>query len=84
MPTTTITLYDRDTAPGAEPEELQKLRIPTLVIPGDDPFHATSAAQYLAMQLPQSEYWDAPGGASGRRADTEEDSRVFAKAHSMK
>ncbi len=51
MPTTTITLYDRDTAPGAEPEELQKLRIPTLVIPGDDPFHATSAAQYLAMQL---------------------------------
>ena len=60
MPTTTTTLYDRDTAPGAEPEELQKLRIPPLVIPGDAPFHATSAAQYLAMQLPQSEYWDAP------------------------
>ena len=56
----TTTLYDRDTAPGAEPEELQKLRIPALVIPGDDPFHATSAVQYLAAQLPQSEYWDVP------------------------
>ena len=56
----TRTLYDRDTAPGAEPEELRKLQIPALIIPGDDPFHATSAAQYLAEHLPQSEYWDIP------------------------
>ena len=56
----TRTMYDRDTAPGAEPEELRKLQIPTLVIPGDDPFHATLAAQYLALQLSRSEYWDMP------------------------
>ena len=56
----TRTLYDRDTAPGAEPEELQRLQLPALIIPGDDPFHATSAAQYLAEQLPRSDYWDVP------------------------
>ncbi len=56
----TRTLYDRDTAPGAEPEELRRLQIPALVIPGDDPAHATSAAQYLAKDLPQAEYWDVP------------------------
>jgi pimeloyl-ACP methyl ester carboxylesterase len=52
------TLFDRDTAPGAEPEDLMRLDIPALIIPGRDPSHATSAARYLEECLPRSEYWD--------------------------
>jgi pimeloyl-ACP methyl ester carboxylesterase len=53
-------LFDRDTVPGAEPEDLLKLDIPAFVVPGDDPNHATSAARYLEECLPRSEYWDVP------------------------
>lgn len=53
-------LLDRDTAPGAEPEDLLRLDIPTLIVPGRDASHATSAARYLEECLPRSEYWDAP------------------------
>ena len=56
-------LLDRDTAPGAEPEDLLKLDIPALVVPGRDPSHATSAARYLEECLPKSEYWDVPPDA---------------------
>jgi hypothetical protein len=52
------TLFDRDTVPGPEPEELMALDIPALVVPGRDPNHATSAARYLEECLPRSEYWD--------------------------
>jgi pimeloyl-ACP methyl ester carboxylesterase len=55
---TSRALYDRDTAPGAEPEELMRLDIPALIIPGRDSSHATSAARYLEECLPRSEYWD--------------------------
>jgi hypothetical protein len=54
------TLFDRDTAPGAEPEDLMQLTTPALVVPGSDNFHATSAARYLQECLPKSEYWDMP------------------------
>ena len=54
------TLLDRDTAPGAEPEDLLRLDIPALIIPGRDPSHATSAARYLEECLPRAEYWDVP------------------------
>ena len=54
------TLFDRDTAPGAEPEDLLQLAIPALIVPGHDPSHATSAARYLEECLPKSEYWDVP------------------------
>jgi pimeloyl-ACP methyl ester carboxylesterase len=54
------TLFDRDTAPGAEPEDLLRLEIPALVVPGRDPSHATSAARYLEECLPRAEYWDVP------------------------
>ena len=53
-------LLDRDTAPGAEPEDLLRLNIPTLVVPGHDASHATSAARYLEECIPGAEYWDAP------------------------
>jgi pimeloyl-ACP methyl ester carboxylesterase len=53
-------LFDRDTAPGAEPEDLLRLDVPALVIPGRDAAHATSAARYLEECLPRAEYWDAP------------------------
>jgi len=52
------TLFDRDTAPGCEPEELRAMKIPALIIPGDDPAHATSAAHYLRECLPQPEFWN--------------------------
>ena len=52
------TLFDRDTAPGAEPEDMLRLEIPALVIPGHDASHATSAARYLEECLPKAEYWD--------------------------
>ena len=54
------TLLDRDTAPGAEPEDLLRLDIPALIIPGHDASHATSAARYLEECLPRAEYWDVP------------------------
>jgi len=53
-------LFDRDTAPGAEPEDLLKLDIPTLIIPGKDESHATSAARYLEECIPGAQYWDVP------------------------
>jgi pimeloyl-ACP methyl ester carboxylesterase len=54
------TMFDRDTAPGAEPEDLMRLDIPALVVPGCDDTHAPSAARYLQECLPKSQYWDMP------------------------
>ena len=54
------TLFDRDTSPGAEPEDLLRVDIPALVVPGRDTFHATSAARYVEECLPRAEYWDVP------------------------
>jgi pimeloyl-ACP methyl ester carboxylesterase len=51
-------LFDRDTSPGAEPEDLLRLDVPALVVPGRDKTHATSAARYLEECLPRAEYWD--------------------------
>jgi pimeloyl-ACP methyl ester carboxylesterase len=53
-------LFDRDTVPGAEPEDLLRLDIPALIVPGQDASHATSAARYLQECLPRAEYWDVP------------------------
>ncbi len=53
-------LFDRDTVPGAEPEDLLQLDIPALIVPGQDASHATSAARYLEECLPRAEYWDVP------------------------
>jgi pimeloyl-ACP methyl ester carboxylesterase len=55
---TSRALFDRDTAPGAEPEDMMRLDIPALIVPGRDPSHATSAARYLEECLPRAEYWD--------------------------
>ncbi len=54
------TMFDRDTAPGAEPEDMLALDIPALIVPGRDAAHATSAARYLEECLPRSQYWDIP------------------------
>lgn len=51
-------LYDRDTAPGAEPEEVMGIDAPALIIPGDDPSHATSGAHYLRELLPRADFWN--------------------------
>jgi len=50
-------LFDSDMPPGAEPEELMAMKVPALIIAGDDPAHATSGAHYLRELLPQSEFW---------------------------
>ncbi|MEO5897712.1 MAG: alpha/beta hydrolase [Vicinamibacterales bacterium] len=54
------TLFDRDSAPGAEPEDLMRLDTRALIVPGQDAAHAISAARYLEECLPNSEYWDVP------------------------
>jgi pimeloyl-ACP methyl ester carboxylesterase len=56
-------LFYRDTAPGAEPEDLMRLGVPALIVPGRDTSHATSAARYLEECLPGSEYADLPRDA---------------------
>jgi pimeloyl-ACP methyl ester carboxylesterase len=53
-------LFDRDTVPGPGPERLLALDVPALIIPGQDPSHATSAARYLEECLARAEYWDVP------------------------
>src|SRR5262249_42093762 len=53
-------LGDRDTSPGAEPEDLLRLQVPALIVPGCDATHATSAARYLGECLPLAQYWDVP------------------------
>ena len=54
------TLFDRDTAPGAEPEDLFRVDIPALIVPGQDASHAMSAARYLQECLPRADYFDVP------------------------
>ena len=74
------TLIDRDSAPGAEPEDLMRLDIPVLIIPGKDASHATSAARYLEECLPRAEYWDLPP-AEQSEARTAEVLLGFLDAH---
>jgi pimeloyl-ACP methyl ester carboxylesterase len=58
---TARTLFDRDTVPGPEPEDLFNLEnVPALIVPGQDTSHAPSAARYLQECLPSAQYWDAP------------------------
>lgn len=54
------TMFDRDSVPGPEPEDLMLLDVPALVVPGQDASHATSAARFLQECLPRAEYWDVP------------------------
>jgi pimeloyl-ACP methyl ester carboxylesterase len=64
------TLLDRDTAPGAEPEDLMRTDVPALIVPGRDDAHATSAARYLEECLPKSEYWDIAPAAQNQDNST--------------
>jgi hypothetical protein len=54
------TLFDRDSVPGPEPEDLMLLDVPALVVPGQDSSHARSAAWFLHECVPGSEIWDVP------------------------
>ncbi len=53
-------LFDRDTVPGPEPEDLLGLDVPALVVPGQDTSHTRSAAHYLRECLPDVDFWDVP------------------------
>jgi pimeloyl-ACP methyl ester carboxylesterase len=53
-------MFDRDSVPGPEPEDLMQLDVPALVVPGQDTSHAPSAARFLKECLPRAEYWDVP------------------------
>lgn len=54
------TLIDRDSVPGFEPEDLMRLSIPTLIVPGRDSAHALSAARFLEECSPAATFWDLP------------------------
>lgn len=54
------TMFDRDSVPGPEPEDLLALDVPALVVPGEDTSHTRSAAWFLHECLPGSELWDVP------------------------
>ena len=56
--TTGRILFDRDTAPGATPEEVMGIKAPAFIVPGDDPSHGTSAAHYLRECLPNAKFWN--------------------------
>jgi len=51
------TLFDRDTTPGAEPEEIMGMTMPALIMAGDDPAHTLSASHYLKELLPKPQLW---------------------------
>lgn len=53
-------MFDRDSVPGVEPEDLMTLDVPALIVPGEDDSHAPSAARFLNECLPQAEMWDVP------------------------
>jgi pimeloyl-ACP methyl ester carboxylesterase len=53
-------LFDRDTVPGPEPEDLLTLPVPALILPGQDQSHAPSAARYLQECLPGARYLNLP------------------------
>ncbi|SFB86644.1 Pimeloyl-ACP methyl ester carboxylesterase [Nocardioides terrae] len=57
---TSRVLFDRDTVPGVEPEDLAVLDVPALIVPGEDASHTRSAARYLQECLPHTDYWDVP------------------------
>lgn len=75
-------LFDRDTAPGAEPEDLLRLDVPTLVVPGHDDAHTMSAARYLEECIPGAQYWDAPVDAQTQAAAGERLLAFLDAAHS--
>ena len=62
------TMFDRDTAPGPEPEDMMVCDLPALIVPGNDASHSTAAARYMHECLPKSEYWDAPVSAQTEEA----------------
>lgn len=63
-------LFDRDTVPGPEPEDLAVLDVPALIVPGEDLSHTRSAARYLQECLPVSEFWDVPVAEQTPEAST--------------
>jgi len=54
------TMFDRDSVPGPEPEDLLVCDVPALIVPGQDASHSPSAANFLHECLPVSELWDVP------------------------
>jgi pimeloyl-ACP methyl ester carboxylesterase len=73
-------LLDRDTAPGAEPEDLMRLQVPAFIVPGKDESHATSAARYLEECLPGSLYWDVAPAAQTEEAASQKLLQFLASA----
>lgn len=67
---TSRVLFDRDTVPGVEPEDLAVLDVPALIVPGEDTSHTRSAARYLQECLPVNEYWDVPVADQTAEAST--------------
>jgi pimeloyl-ACP methyl ester carboxylesterase len=73
------TLFDRDTVPGPEPEDLISCDIPALIVPGQDRSHAPSAAHFLHECLPASQMWDVPVSAQTAQTAPERILRFLAE-----
>lgn len=50
------TIFDRDTALGPEAEELMGMKLPAIIIPGNDANHSMSAAWYAHENIPNSQF----------------------------
>ncbi len=51
-------MFDRDTVPGADAEELLTIKAPAMIIPDDTVHHAPSGARYLKECLPSAVFHD--------------------------
>ena len=59
-----------------------QLNVSTLIVPGRDASHATSAARYLEECIPDSEYWDVPVAAQTEETAAARILEFLAKADS--
>jgi hypothetical protein len=56
-------MFDCDSAPGPNPEQLMEIKAPVGIVPGDDESHARSAAHFVKECISQANFLDLPTGA---------------------
>ena len=56
-------MFDCDSAPGPNPEQLMDIKAPVGIVPGDDDSHARSAAHFVRECISQAIFLDLPTGA---------------------
>jgi len=56
-------MFDCDSTPGPNPEQMMEIKAPVGIVPGDDESHARSAAHFVRECISQSMFLDLPTGA---------------------